>query len=69
MLSRAELERITLLAIDIIVLSDETYEPFVFDGRHISIASLPGMRDQTITPIGSVSKVFNVARLGAWAPS
>lgn len=60
--TRAELERIAhyCVANDVIVLSDETYEPFVFDGKHVSIATLPGMRERTIT-IGSVSKVFNVA--------
>lgn len=66
--SREELERIAHHCIknDIIVLSDETYEPFTFDFKHLSIATLPGMRERTIT-IGSVSKVFNVAgwRIGS----
>lgn len=63
-----ELERIAHYCVqrDIIVISDETYEPFTFDCNHVSIATLPGMRDRTIT-IGSVSKVFNVAgwRIGS----
>lgn len=66
--SRKELERIAHYCVknDIVVLSDETYEPFTYDCEHISIATLPGMRERTIT-IGSVSKVFNVAgwRIGS----
>jgi aspartate/methionine/tyrosine aminotransferase len=66
--TRAELERIAhyCIANDIIVISDETYEPFTFDCEHISIASLPGMAERTVT-IHSVSKVFNVAgwRIGS----
>lgn len=63
-----ELQRIAALCLkhDVIVISDETYEPFVYDAPHISIAALPGMRERTIT-VTSVSKVFNVAgwRVGA----
>lgn len=66
--TREELERIAHWCVkqDVIVISDETYEPFVYDCKHVSIASLPGMRDRTIT-IASVSKVFNVAgwRIGS----
>ncbi len=66
--SHKELERIAhyCVANDIIVVSDETYEPFTFGCKHISIATLPGMRERTLT-IGSVSKVFNVAgwRIGS----
>lgn len=50
--SREELQVVADLAIehDLIVVSDEVYEHIVFDGaRHISIASLPGMRERTIT--------------------
>ncbi|MRX50104.1 aminotransferase class I/II-fold pyridoxal phosphate-dependent enzyme [Paracoccus sp. S-4012] len=50
--SREELEELAALAIehDLIVLSDEVYEEIVFDGnRHISIASLPGMAERTIS--------------------
>ncbi len=49
---RHELDIIADLAIehDLIVMSDEVYEMIVFDdNRHISIASLPGMQDRTIT--------------------
>lgn len=60
--SLVELQRIAALCRkhDVIVISDETYEPFVYDAPHISIASLPDMRDRTLT-ITSVSKVLNVA--------
>ncbi len=35
---------------DLLLLADEVYEFNIFDqGRHISIASLPGMRERTIT--------------------
>lgn len=38
---------------NLIVFCDEIYEKIVYDGtRHISIGSLPGMEDRTITAIG-----------------
>ncbi|MFN8378107.1 MAG: pyridoxal phosphate-dependent aminotransferase [Anaerolineae bacterium] len=51
---------------DLIVISDEIYEYYVFDGhKHISMASLPGMKERTIT-INSFSKSFAMTgmRLG-----
>ena len=43
---------------DLYVVSDEVYEKFVYDGhRHLSIASLPGMKERTIT-INSFSKTY-----------
>jgi aminotransferase len=43
---------------DLIVISDEIYEKFLYDGhQHLSIASLPGMRERTIT-LNSVSKTY-----------
>lgn len=50
--TRAELEGLAALAIrhDLLVISDEVYEQVLFDeARHISIASLPGMAERTIT--------------------
>ena len=39
---------------DLIVISDEIYEKFVYDDhRHLSMASLPGMRERTITLNGA----------------
>ncbi len=51
---------------DLIVVSDEIYEYYVYDGnQHTSIATLPGMADRTIT-INSFSKSFGMTgmRLG-----
>ncbi len=50
--SDQELKELADIAIehDLLVMSDEVYEQIVFDGaRHISIASLPGMWERTIT--------------------
>jgi len=50
--SRAELQGLADLAIkhDLLVISDEVYEDILFDGaEHVSIASLPGMEERTIT--------------------
>jgi len=38
---------------DLFIISDELYEDIIYDGReHISIASLPGMKEQTISIFG-----------------
>jgi len=53
---------------DVIAVTDEIYEHILYDGaKHISIASLPGMQDQTIT-INSISKTYSLTgwRVG-WA--
>jgi aminotransferase len=43
---------------DLIVIADEIYEAFVYDGwEHLSIASLPGMRERTIT-LNGLSKSY-----------
>jgi aspartate/methionine/tyrosine aminotransferase len=34
---------------DLIVIADEAYEDLVYEGEHVSIASLPGMAERTIT--------------------
>lgn len=50
--TRAELQHVADLAIlhDLLVLSDEVYEFITYDGaEHLSIASLPGMRERTIS--------------------
>lgn len=50
--TREELQHIADLAIahDLLVLSDEVYEYITYDkAEHVSIASLPGMRERTIT--------------------
>ncbi len=60
--SRRELEQIAEIACrrDLLVITDEIYEYFVFDGRdHISMASFPDMAQRTIT-IGGYSKTFSI---------
>jgi aminotransferase len=59
--SRAELELIAELCIehDAIAITDEIYEHLVYRGRHISLATLPGMRERTIT-ISGASKTYSV---------
>ena len=68
--SREELKFISDLCVKwgVIAITDEIYEHILYDGaRHISLASLPGMRDQTIT-INSISKTYSLTgwRVG-WA--
>lgn len=71
--SREDLEGIAKLCVehDLIVLSDEIYSELRYDGEeHVSIASLPGMRERTILLHG-FSKAFAMTgfRLGyACAP-
>lgn len=64
----AELKEIAQFCIehDLLAITDEIYEYMVFDGRrHISIATLEGMRERTIT-ISGFSKTFAITgwRLG-----
>ena len=66
--ARAELELIASLCqrFDTLAITDEIYERIIYDGaRHISIATLPGMADRTIT-ISGLSKTYSVTgwRLG-----
>ncbi|MCU1227924.1 MAG: Aspartate aminotransferase, partial [Acidobacteria bacterium] len=58
-LSRSQLESIARFAVehDLIVISDEAYEDLVYDGEHVSLASLPGMRERTIS-VYTLSKSF-----------
>src|SRR5215467_1945757 len=58
--THAELAAIADLAIehDLLVITDEVYEHLVFDGEHIPIATLPGMRERTVT-ISSAGKTFS----------
>jgi N-succinyldiaminopimelate aminotransferase len=58
--AREELQAIADLAIerDLLVVTDEVYEHVVFDGRHIPIATFPGMRDRTLS-ISSAAKTFS----------
>ena len=68
--SRAELELIRDLCLefDVLAITDEIYEHILYDGtRHISIASLDGMRERAVT-INGMSKTYSVTgwRVG-WA--
>jgi aspartate/methionine/tyrosine aminotransferase len=51
MFTRGEVEEVASFAIDqdLVVIADEAYEDIVYDGAHVSIASLPGMFERTIT--------------------
>jgi aspartate/methionine/tyrosine aminotransferase len=68
--TRAELELIRDLCVefDVLAITDEIYEHILYDGtKHISMASLDGMRDRTVT-INGMSKTYSVTgwRVG-WA--
>ncbi|NML52259.1 pyridoxal phosphate-dependent aminotransferase [Streptomyces sp. R302] len=60
-LTRAELTAVAELAVerDLLVVTDEVYEHLLFDGaEHVPIATLPGMRERTVT-IGSAGKTYS----------
>ncbi len=59
-LDAAETAAIADLAVehDLVVIADEVYEHLVFDGTHIPISSLPGMRERTLR-ISSAGKTFS----------
>ena len=63
-LTLAYLERLAAIAHahNLWVISDEAYEDVVFEGEHISIASLPGMYQRTI-PLYTFSKSYAVTGL------
>ncbi|MBO6163496.1 MAG: pyridoxal phosphate-dependent aminotransferase, partial [Lachnospiraceae bacterium] len=66
--TRETLEQLADLAKrhDLIVVSDEIYEKLVYgDTKHVSIASLPGMKERTIT-LNGFSKCYSMTgwRLG-----
>ena len=68
--TRAELETIRDLCVeyDALAITDEIYEHILYDGaEHISMATLDGMRERTIT-INGMSKTYSVTgwRVG-WA--
>jgi len=68
--TREELVMIAELCIehDAIAITDEIYEHITYDGReHVPIATLPGMRERTVT-VSALSKTYSVTgwRVG-WA--
>ena len=67
-LCREVLQKLADLAVekDLLVISDEVYERLIYDGtEHVSIASLPGMKERTFTMNG-LSKTYSMTgwRLG-----
>jgi N-succinyldiaminopimelate aminotransferase len=61
-LDAAELAAVAEVAVehDLLVVSDEVYEHLTFDGTtHVPIATLPGMRERTLT-VGSAGKSYSV---------
>ncbi len=66
-LTREDLERIAAIALehDLVVLSDEIYSRILYEGEHVSIATLPGMADRTIV-LDGFSKTYAMTgwRLG-----
>ena len=60
-LTRAELQAVADVAIehDLVVVTDEVYEHLVFDGsEHVPLATLPGMRERTLT-LSSAGKSYS----------
>ncbi|MBE5870906.1 MAG: aminotransferase class I/II-fold pyridoxal phosphate-dependent enzyme [Lachnospiraceae bacterium] len=66
-MERKDLEAIAEVIIehDLLVMSDEIYSELSYNGEHVSIASLPGMKERTIL-INGFSKAFAMTgwRLG-----
>jgi aspartate/methionine/tyrosine aminotransferase len=44
---------------DALAITDEIYEHMVYEGEHVRLATLPGMRERTVT-INGVSKTYSV---------
>jgi N-succinyldiaminopimelate aminotransferase len=68
--SRGELALVAELCqeFDVLAITDEVYEHIVFDGaEHVRLATLPGMRERTLT-LGGAGKTFSCTgwRIG-WA--
>jgi aspartate/methionine/tyrosine aminotransferase len=59
--SREELALIASVAVehDLVVFTDEIYEHLVYEGEHVPMATLPGMRERTVA-VNSVSKTYSV---------
>jgi len=59
-LSADELAAVARICVerDILAVTDEVYEHLVYDGRHIPLATLPGMAERTVT-ISSHGKTFS----------
>ncbi|MDO9354058.1 MAG: aminotransferase class I/II-fold pyridoxal phosphate-dependent enzyme, partial [Solirubrobacteraceae bacterium] len=60
-LDRSELELLAAACVehDLIAITDEVYEHLVYDGVHVPLATLPGMRERTLT-VSSLGKTFGL---------
>jgi N-succinyldiaminopimelate aminotransferase len=60
-LSMKELEAVAATCVkhDLVAVTDEVYEHIVFDGQHVPLATVPGMRERTVT-ISSAGKTFSL---------
>lgn len=72
-MEREDLEKIARVVVekDLYVISDEIYSELTYSGKHVSIASLPGMQERTVL-INGFSKAYAMTgwRLGyAVAPA
>ncbi len=58
---REELQAVADLCVerDVLAVTDEIYEHIVYDGEHLPLARLPGMRDRTVV-VSGLSKTFSV---------
>jgi N-succinyldiaminopimelate aminotransferase len=58
--TRDEMTAIARLAVehDLLVITDEVYEHLIYHGEHVLMASLPGMRERTVS-ISSAGKAFS----------
>jgi aminotransferase len=65
-LSHAELEGLAAICDehDLLAITDEIYEHLVYEGEHIPLCTIGGMRNRTIT-ISGASKTFSVT-VGEW---
>ena len=59
-LDEAAMDAIARLCVEheLIAVTDEVYEHLVYDGRHVPLATRPGMRERTVT-ISSAGKTFS----------
>jgi len=59
--TREELGQIASLCLerDVLCIADEVYEHLVYEGEHVPMATLPGMRERTVT-ISSFGKTFSL---------
>lgn len=60
-LTRKEAEAVSRFAIEhnLIVIADEAYEDLIYNGEHVSIASIEGMAERTITSF-TLSKSYSM---------